>query len=517
MKNAGALRTRIGNIWCLSAIIAAIVVGVGTASAQRFERTFGTVCDDRGLGGVQQVTEGGYVAAGSTRSVQTGCVQQDAYVVRTNHDGTLKWSRTYRLGTIDGANDIQEVLTAVGTHDGFILAGTTRDPVGCGFVNQDIFLLRLDRCGNVTWALSIDNGMGGYEEAHDVVVAANGDFIVAGNALNNGDGFLMRVSPAGVLLWSKRYNTGSSDYFYAVDEAANGDIIAAGTTNGTPSGTFDAWIVRVSSAGVFVAAPHNAVTYGGTSSNESLRSVQELTAGTKAGDIVAVGRTDYGHPGNPDVLLVETGPNPCQNLLARSYGDNGVRADEGYCVREILPHTGAGASSIIVSGYLTPPAGSGFGGQDIFLKKFVTGTLAQAAGASGAVYGSAFPDIGWSVSPAQKVGTCATSGFVVAGPADGTLTDPSQLTIVKTNAALSSGCEIVYSATNATPGFGSNCSTPAVVIAGTACTPAHESTCPTWFQKKCYTADGITDCLIVTCPECGAEGAGGAEISYRGR
>lgn len=494
---------RAGLLW--AAVLVTMLAGT-EARAQKFEYVYGGSCDDKGHSGVQQVSEGGFVAAGETRSVVAGCGNLDVYVVRTNNDGTLAWSRTYRFGHDNIAYDIQEVKTAAGACDGFIVVGTTWDPNGCGFVNQDLLLLRLDRCGNVKWARSIDDAAG-YEIGYDVVVAANGDFIAAGTANSGSNGLLVRVNATGGLVWAKKYDgpTQRTDYFYAVTETTNGDIVAAGGTNSTPSGTFDAWIVRTSSTGTFVAAPHNAVAYGSTAFDDELRSVQEITQGTKTGDIVAVGKSDDGHVGKPDVLLVETGADPCTNQVVQLYGDFGNNPDEGYCVREIKPFAGAGASSIIVTGYLTPPAAVTHGLQDAFLKKFTTGTLAQAPGVTGAIYGSAQVDWGWSVSQVSAVTPCISDGFVVAGWGHGTAADPKQLYVIKTDAALFDNCnEVFYSATSTTPTFGTDCKKPTITDVGTSCTPNVTTTCPTWASKICYASDGTIACTITACPACGA-------------
>ncbi|HVZ38152.1 MAG TPA: T9SS type A sorting domain-containing protein [Candidatus Kapabacteria bacterium] len=477
------------------------------AHAQRYEYVYGGSCDEEGHGGVQQVSEGGYVAAGVTHSLNGGCGSTDIYVVRTKADGTLAWARTYTLGHDNIAYDIQEVKTPAGATDGFVLTGTTWDPNPCGGVNQDLLVLRIDRCGNPIWARSIDDGFGGYEIGYDIVVASNTDYIIAGTASGGADGFLVRINATGALQWAKKYDgtRHGRDYFYAVDEASNGDIIAAGGTNSTPSGTYDAWIVRTSSTGTFIAAPHNAVAYGGTTSDEDLRSIQKITQGTKAGDIIGVGKSDFAHPGNPEVLLVETGGDPCTHQVASEYGDNGNNPDEGYCVREIKPFTGTGASKVIVTGYLTPPMTLTHGLQDVFLKEFTTGTLAQVPAPGGRIYGSAQVDVGWSVSQTTALTGCTTDGFIVAGWGHGTMADPKQLYMIKTNTTLSDNCnDVAYDATSTSPSFSPECRLPIVTDVGASCAPDIRTSCPTWASQICYTADGTVACSIPDCAACGA-------------
>ncbi|HVZ38111.1 MAG TPA: T9SS type A sorting domain-containing protein [Candidatus Kapabacteria bacterium] len=474
------------------------MVAFADARAQRFERLFGGTCSEEAHNGVQPVSEGGYVAVGQTNST-TGCGATDVYVVRTKDDGSLLWSRTYHIGSWSVGNDIEEVKTAAGAGDGFIITGATQDPNGCNGVNQDLLVLRIDRCGSLRWVRTVDDNHG-YETGWDVKVAANTDFIIAGQTIS--DGFLVRFTAAGTFLWGRRYDGSQHgvDYFYAVDEAANGDIIAAGGTHSVVNNGLDGWIVRVSSTGTFTSTLHNALAYGGSASVDDFRSVQELKMGPTSGDIVAVGRTDSLNAGAPDVALVEVSPDLCSRQTAQKYGDNG--ADEGFCVREIAPATSGDTSNLIVTGYLTPPTTVTHGGQDAFLKEFRSGTLAQLPGATGAIYGSSSNDMGWSLSPVTSVAGFVTDGYIVAGRGYGTAANPQQLYLFKTNLALSDSCtQYYYSASSSSPGFNPECDTSAQ-DAGSACTPEIDSSCNHWQDSICVTSDGMAVRDISSCPTC---------------
>ena len=80
------------------------------AQAQKFEYTYGgPLCSEAGRGGVQQVSQGGYITAGESFSPED-CATSDIYIVRTNNDGSLAWSQTYDIGGNDSAADVQEVV-----------------------------------------------------------------------------------------------------------------------------------------------------------------------------------------------------------------------------------------------------------------------------------------------------------------------------------------------------------------------------------------------------------------------
>jgi hypothetical protein len=137
---------------------------------------------------VEEASDGGYVAAGSTSSPD-GAV--DAYVVKTDSSGQPLWERALggagpnRFGTI--------VPTADG---GFTLAGETRSAT---LVDYDAYLVRLDGTGNVLWERQF--GGSGDDTADDLQPALDGGWVMAGRTGSfgaaSGDGYLVKTDSAG--------------------------------------------------------------------------------------------------------------------------------------------------------------------------------------------------------------------------------------------------------------------------------------------------------------------------------
>jgi hypothetical protein len=497
-------------------ILAGMLLAISaSAYAQRWEMLYGLQnCTEAGRNGVHRVSEGGYVAVGETFSVAAGCATSDAYVVRTNNHGALAWQHAYNIGRNDSATDIEEVKNAAGAFDGFIVTGVTNHGNAgdnCA-VSRDIFLLRIDRCGNVVWVRTYGPATTD-EIAWDVHVATNGngvttftgDFLVAGSTTSatGRNGYLMRTNSAGTVIWGRLYigPDDADDYFHALDQlsigANAGQIVAAGGTTSYPTNTLDAWLVRVDGNN---GAIINASAYGRTSTDEDFRSVQELVAGTRAGDIVAVGRTTtIGSPLSTDVYLLET-TSALAFVVDRTLGDNSTRPDEGYYVREISLGA-AVASRVIVTGYLTPPATVTHGLKDAFLQEFTTGTLAVFGGAF--IYGADRDDWGWSVEPVAASGTCITAGFVVAGFSnnhDSLTTDPRQLYMFKTNSAKATGCNRSYTPVNTLPHFPRFQDLPVSTFLQATCTPPVARTQLTFSRVACaLITDGTGTCNIPAC------------------
>ena len=475
-----------------------------TAWAQRWENVFGNPATPQtARNGVRPVTGGGYISVGGARLGPN----EEIYVVRTDNHGLLGWSKSYSIGDADVATDIEEVLGAGGVNNGFIITGYTnhRQGASCGN-SEDIFLLRVDNCGDVIWQRTYGTATNS-ERGWDVIEATVGgvgvnvgDFVVAGwqGAVGARDGYLLRVNAAGVPIWGQLYNLPQSnldDYFYALDEATvgagAGDIIAAGgSTSFRVPANLDTWMVRVPGTGVGVIA---SLAYGSATTDEDLRSVQELTTGGFAGDIVAVGRMTTG--ANTDVYILQT------NNLLGPVGDrrNGFSlSDEGYYVREILGVANV-PSNIIVTGHLTPPLGVGFGGTDAFLLELTTGPALAPVG-NEFVYGGANDDRGWSVQPIQFNNICTRPGFIVAGFFQDPAAD-QQLYMFKTDAAKTTGCDTSFTPPTQSPNFSDNRTRPVPTSLANSCIPPISCASHICIDIVCgLSLDGTVNCPISSCP-----------------
>lgn len=449
---------RIASSMALLAGTTALLAGMGTsdAFAQKFEHAYGGPQEsEAGRGGVQPVSDnigGGYIAVGESFTPNLGTAS-DVYVVRTNNDGTRAWAQTYDVGGNDSATDIQEVLLDPSGTSGFIVTGVTDRPYkkDC-WAGRDLFLMRLDKCGNVMWTHIF--GRPGFDEiGWDVVEAQRGDgfstrpgdFIVSGSTTFPGkcrdrNGLILRTDPGGNMIWNHFYDgpNGRDDYFYAVDECVadgTGDVVAAGGSNSYSSGTYDAWIVRVDgNSGKFNGSPHNAVAYG-EQGFEEFRSIQELRNSNYATNLIAVGTASSNFNGS-EVYLLQTDRDPCNVVNDHTIGDANNLSDEGYCVREIRFDDGALRNGeLVITGYLTTTANNSNGSKDVFVQTYLPGSLTPLNPVT-VVYGGDRTDWGWSVSPVES-NKCRTAGFVVAGFTNSTqFLDPfdiQQLYLLKTS------------------------------------------------------------------------------------
>ncbi|MBK9338783.1 MAG: hypothetical protein IPM98_20525 [Lewinellaceae bacterium] len=110
------------------------------------------------------------------------------------------------------------------------------------------------------------------EIAFSVEVLADNSFITSG--ISNGDAMLVKFAADGTVEWSKGYGGGNFDMFFQVMQCSDGNFLAVGETNSMGAGVLDFYVVKVDPAGNVLWER----TCGG-SSNDSARGVCEVSDG----------------------------------------------------------------------------------------------------------------------------------------------------------------------------------------------------------------------------------------------
>ncbi|MEP1095756.1 MAG: DUF4493 domain-containing protein [Cyclobacteriaceae bacterium] len=242
--------------------------------------------------GVAETTDGGYVATGSTGSVNNS----DGWVVKVDGLGNLQWDQTFGTpgtdeeffgvdilsngnilvgGHDDGILQRSEVYTVVLDNNGTIIDETTygRGPlssevarnlhatadggfIGVGYTlyttpipstNVDYYIFKVDNTGNLEW----DQTYGGSadDSAWDVADIA-GNYYVAGTTQSSDgdisnfqggafDGWLVQLDPSGNLVSERAIGGSGTDVLYGVGESSNGKVLITGTTNSTDGDIVD--------------------------------------------------------------------------------------------------------------------------------------------------------------------------------------------------------------------------------------------------------------------------------------
>ncbi|MCO6475794.1 MAG: hypothetical protein J5I94_04195, partial [Phaeodactylibacter sp.] len=165
---------------------------------------------------IVQLSDGGYIAAGSWNSYQI------PRLVRFDAQGDTLWTRAFQFSTGD---ELWAVRPAHG--GGFIACGSAT-----GFAGHNALVVRTDDMGNELWhrfyALST--------KAVDLELTPDGGYVLAGSLDNyiwyptTPTGFLLKIDGEGNELWQREFTNPTSDFnrLGSVELTPDGGFIVAG-------------------------------------------------------------------------------------------------------------------------------------------------------------------------------------------------------------------------------------------------------------------------------------------------
>ncbi len=188
---------------------------------------------------VEQTIDSGYILVGSTSNA-AGI--NDIYLIKTDKNGELSWSKTFGGAGDDWGFSVQQ------TNDGgFVVAGRTSS-IGAG--NFDVCLIKLDSIGNLNWSKTY--GSTGNEYGYSVLQTSDGGFVVAGFAeifpLVNNDAYLIKLDPNGDTLWTRTFGEGNNDFVYMAVQTFDGGYIMVGVTQGI-AGNHGIYLIKTDPSG----------------------------------------------------------------------------------------------------------------------------------------------------------------------------------------------------------------------------------------------------------------------------
>ncbi len=270
------------------------VVRTDATGKKLWDKTYGGAGFDYLYSGLQ-TPDGGLVFAGMS-SVKSAD-NYDAWLVRTDADGAVLWTRTYigpQLDSVfDGANFVLQ--TADG---GFALVGST------GWTNTptktDVLLIRTDGDGNLLWSRAF--GGDGNQGARQARQMGDGGFAILGGTSSKGAGghdlWFLRTDEAGNLLWDRTYGGGADDYGVGLVLVGDSGFALVGSTQSKGAGNSDGWLVRTDLSGNQLWDR----TFGGTG-NDGLAAIVDL-GGSGFAVAGSIGPTST----ESDMLLLRTDP-----------------------------------------------------------------------------------------------------------------------------------------------------------------------------------------------------------------
>jgi hypothetical protein len=293
-------------------------------------KTYGGSGADCGYS-VQQTLDGGYIIAGYTHSFGAG--GSDVYLIKTDGNGDIIWTKTYGGSNDDGGNSVQQTSDA-----GYIIAGWT---------HGGIYLIKTDGNGDTVWTKTF--GGSSEDEGYSVQQTSDGGYIIAGYTKSFGAGlsdvYLIKTDGNGDTVWTKTFGGSSEDEGYSVQLTSDGGYTIAGYTYSFSAGKSDVYLIKTDANGNIVWTK----TFGGGSYDVGY-SVQKTS---DRGFIITGYTSSFGCVGQ-NVYLIKTDGNN-DTIWTKTFSGSGY--DVGYSVQKTSDR------GFIITGYFSANGG------DVYLIK----------------------------------------------------------------------------------------------------------------------------------------------------
>ena len=228
-----------------------LVTWSGTADASQWAKTYRLTGSESIFTSIDPTSDGGYIVAGGTWV--TGAQYGNLLVLKLDSGGNITWQKTYGGTAGDSASSIQQT-----TDGGYIVAGAT---TSFGASGSDIWLLKLDSGGNITWQNKY--GIPGDQGAISVEQTPGGGYIVLSEyapVYYNTDILVLKLDSGGNIIWQKTYGYTDSDSAASIAATykvisggyVNDGYIVAGTTwlpNEFDYWDYQIWVIKLDESG----------------------------------------------------------------------------------------------------------------------------------------------------------------------------------------------------------------------------------------------------------------------------
>ena len=184
-----------------------------------WEKTYGTTSLERGFKIVKSA-DGNLFLLGVTE--RRGGGDRDIHLLKVNTDGTLLWEKV-----LGGA--MQEIpSTLIETSNSEILIAATTESLGNGA--RDMYLIWLDQQGNFIKERTY--GQSGGDGGTDILELENGSLMFFGYTSSYGavsrDFYLLKLTANGDSIWGKRYGGDGYEETHQLLQTANGNFLLHG-------------------------------------------------------------------------------------------------------------------------------------------------------------------------------------------------------------------------------------------------------------------------------------------------
>lgn len=302
-------------------------------------RTYGGSGIDEAIS-VVEASDGSFMVLGNTRSTDGDITDKsgndsDFWLLKISKTGEILWSKTY------GGSEDENAARITKTNDGgYLLSGYTSSNDGDVSGNngfQDYWILKIDGSGTILWDKNF--GFSGSDQAFKAFQTSDGGYFITGFfdvSASGGDGndvqrgvlhgvgefWGIKLKADGTKEWRRYFGGSNNDRSYDAWETTDGGFLMTGTSESDdfdktdPKGSYDYWVVRLTTAGDLVWTK----SFGGSEIDNSYASI--ITAD---GNYIMVGDSRSGDQdltsprGNADAWLVKFDDN-ANMIWQKSFG-----------------------------------------------------------------------------------------------------------------------------------------------------------------------------------------------------
>ena len=293
---------------------------------------------DYGWSSIIQTSEGGYVIVSNTRGYGAGMVD-DIIIVKMTSTGDIEWAKTYGESGLDYGQRI--IQTGDG---GYAVYGGTWNYGSSGWA---YFLMKISSAGTLEWSRFYDASE--HDNGNGFSLTQDSGYVMSGYTRCYGvnwDGFVLKVNSSGYLEWSRAYGGNGTDGDCYTIQTSDLGLLTVGNTSSFGAGADDAMIIKTNASGI----PLWARAVGGNL-DERPRDVVALNDG---GALITMYTQSFG-AGNDDIMILRI--DAVGNLLwAKTFGGTGVdqpwrairTSDNGFAIAGVTYSYGAGDGDFLL-------------------------------------------------------------------------------------------------------------------------------------------------------------------------
>ena len=207
------------------------------------------------------------------------------YIVKTDPNGEQVWTKTFGGGGVDIANSVIE------TSDGnYLIAGYVQNKgAGAG----DMWLVKIDPAGNLLWDKTL--GKSGPDQAKKLIQTTDNNYAILGT-ISQGI-TLLKIDTIGNIIWETVLGNTVNSRAMDLVQTSDGGFAVTGWTEKNTIGKKDVWLTKTDANGKALWFK----TIGGKKDDEGLALVQTFDGGLAIG-----GYTKSWGKGKKDAWLIKT-------------------------------------------------------------------------------------------------------------------------------------------------------------------------------------------------------------------